>query len=142
MTVRGQCGNRNDLCRNSGSTDFRFQHPARVVRQHSDVRIVRSSLWCSEQHKPSRSTSSRMSSGYQLTPNPQLLKFDIDRQIRKIRAETKIRNRATHADQYCTRPSNHSLKLSANGVAHWPSGAGASPHFAPAVQRATPLAPA
>ena len=37
---------------------------------------------------------------------------------------------------------NHSLKLSANGMAHWPSGAGASPHFAPAVQRATPLAPA
>ncbi len=38
--------------------------------------------------------------------------------------------------------SNPSVKLSANGVAHWPSGAGASPHFAPAVQRATPLAPA
>ena len=37
---------------------------------------------------------------------------------------------------------NHSLKRSANGVAHWPSGAGASPHFAPAVQRATPLSPA
>ena len=37
---------------------------------------------------------------------------------------------------------NTSLKLSANGVAHWPSGAGASPHFAPAVQRATPLSPA
>ena len=37
---------------------------------------------------------------------------------------------------------NHSLKLSANGVARWPSGAGASPHFAPAVQRATPLSPA
>jgi hypothetical protein len=37
---------------------------------------------------------------------------------------------------------NTSLKLSANGVARWPSGAGASPHFAPAVQRATPLSPA
>ena len=37
---------------------------------------------------------------------------------------------------------NHSLKRSANGVAHWPSGAGASPHFAPAVQRATPSSPA
>ena len=37
---------------------------------------------------------------------------------------------------------NTSLKLSANGVSRWPSGAGASPHFAPAVQRATPLSPA
>ena len=37
---------------------------------------------------------------------------------------------------------NHSLKRSADGVAHWPSGAGASPHFAPAVQRATPSSPA
>ena len=37
---------------------------------------------------------------------------------------------------------NHSLKRSANGVAHWPSGAGASPHFAPAVQCATPSSPA
>ena len=37
---------------------------------------------------------------------------------------------------------NPSLKLSANGVSRWPSGAGASPHFAPAVQRATPASPA
>lgn len=37
---------------------------------------------------------------------------------------------------------NHSLKLSANGVARWPCGAGASPHFAPHVQRATPSSPA
>jgi hypothetical protein len=37
---------------------------------------------------------------------------------------------------------NPSLKLSPNGVAHWPSSAGASPHFALAVQRATPLVPA
>jgi len=37
---------------------------------------------------------------------------------------------------------NPSLKRSANGMAHWPSGAGASPHFAPAVQRVLPLAPA
>ena len=37
---------------------------------------------------------------------------------------------------------NHSLKLSDNGVPRWPSGAGASPHFAPAVQRAPPLSPA
>jgi len=42
----------------------------------------------------------------------------------------------------CVVLPNHSLKRSANGVAHWPSGAGASPHFAPAVQRATPLSPA
>ena len=38
--------------------------------------------------------------------------------------------------------SNTSLKLSANGMSRWPSGAGASPHFAPAVQRATPSSPA
>jgi hypothetical protein len=38
--------------------------------------------------------------------------------------------------------SNPSVKLSTNGVAHWPSGAGASPHFAPAVQCATPSVPA
>jgi hypothetical protein len=38
--------------------------------------------------------------------------------------------------------SNPSVKLSTNGAAHWPSGAGASPHFAPAVQRATPSVPA
>ena len=37
---------------------------------------------------------------------------------------------------------NTSLKLSANGVAHWPSGAGPAAHFAPAVQCTTPLAPA
>jgi hypothetical protein len=37
---------------------------------------------------------------------------------------------------------NHSLKLSANGMSRWPSSAGASPHFALAVQRATPLSPA
>jgi hypothetical protein len=38
--------------------------------------------------------------------------------------------------------SNPSVKLSTSGVAHWPSGAGASPHFAPAVQCATPSVPA
>ena len=37
---------------------------------------------------------------------------------------------------------NHSLKLSANGVSRWPSSAGASPHFALAVQRATLSSPA
>ena len=37
---------------------------------------------------------------------------------------------------------NTSLKLSANGVAHWPSGAGPAAHFAPAVQCATPSSPA
>ena len=37
---------------------------------------------------------------------------------------------------------NTSLKLSANGMARWPCGAGASPHFAPPAQRAMPLAPA
>ena len=37
---------------------------------------------------------------------------------------------------------NHSLKLSANGMSRWPSSAGASPHFALAVQRAMPLSPA
>jgi hypothetical protein len=39
-------------------------------------------------------------------------------------------------------PPNPSVKRSANGMAHWPSSAGASPHFALAVQRAMPLAPA
>jgi hypothetical protein len=34
-----------------------------------------------------------------------------------------------------------SLKVSPNGVAHWACGAGASPHFAPQSQRATPLGP-
>ena len=37
---------------------------------------------------------------------------------------------------------NPSLKLSTNGVSRWSSGAGPSAHFAPAAQRATPLAPA
>ena len=37
---------------------------------------------------------------------------------------------------------NHSLKLSANGMPRWPSSAGASPHFALAVQRAMPSSPA
>ena len=37
---------------------------------------------------------------------------------------------------------NPSLKLSANGVPHWPSSAGPAAHFALAVQRATPSAPA
>ena len=37
---------------------------------------------------------------------------------------------------------NPSLKLSANGMAHWPCGAGASPHFAPPAQRAMPSSPA
>jgi len=37
---------------------------------------------------------------------------------------------------------NTSLKLSANGVSRWPSSAGPAAHFALAVQRATPLAPA
>ena len=32
---------------------------------------------------------------------------------------------------------NPSLKASPNSVAHWPSSAGASPHFALAAQRAT-----
>jgi hypothetical protein len=36
---------------------------------------------------------------------------------------------------------NPSLKLSPNGVAHWARGAGASPHFAPQSQRATPSGP-
>jgi hypothetical protein len=39
-------------------------------------------------------------------------------------------------------PPNPSVKRSANGMAHWPSSAGASPHFALAAQRAMPLAPA
>ena len=33
---------------------------------------------------------------------------------------------------------NHSVKLSANGVPHWPSSAGPAAHFALAVQRVTP----
>ena len=37
---------------------------------------------------------------------------------------------------------NPSVKLSANGVPHWPSSAGPTAHFALAVQRATPLSPA
>ena len=37
---------------------------------------------------------------------------------------------------------NPSLKLSPNGVAHWPSSAGPADHFALAVQRATPSVPA
>ena len=37
---------------------------------------------------------------------------------------------------------NPSLKLSANGVPHWPSSAGPAAHFALAVQHATPSAPA
>ena len=37
---------------------------------------------------------------------------------------------------------NPSLKLSTNGVSHWSPGAGPTAHFAPAAQRATPLAPA
>jgi len=37
---------------------------------------------------------------------------------------------------------NTSLKLSTNGMSRWPSGAGPAAHFAPAVQRATPLSPA
>ena len=37
---------------------------------------------------------------------------------------------------------NPSVKLSANGVPHWPPSAGPVAHFALAVQRATPLAPA
>jgi len=37
---------------------------------------------------------------------------------------------------------NPLLKLSTNGVAHWPSSAGPAAHFALAVQRATPLVPA
>ena len=37
---------------------------------------------------------------------------------------------------------NPSLKLSANGMSRWPSSAGPAAHFALAVQRATPLAPA
>ena len=36
---------------------------------------------------------------------------------------------------------NNSLKVSANSVARRPSGAGPSAHFAPAVQRTTPLSP-
>ena len=36
--------------------------------------------------------------------------------------------------------SNPSVKLSANGVPHWPSSAGPAAHFALAVQRATPSA--
>ena len=37
---------------------------------------------------------------------------------------------------------NPSVKLSANGVPHWPPSAGPAAHFALAVQRATPSAPA
>jgi len=37
---------------------------------------------------------------------------------------------------------NTSLKLSTNGMARWPSSAGPAAHFALAVQRTTPLAPA
>ena len=37
---------------------------------------------------------------------------------------------------------NHSVKLSPNGVPHWPSSAGPAAHFALAVQRGMPLAPA
>ena len=37
---------------------------------------------------------------------------------------------------------NPSVKLSANGVPRWPSSAGPAAHFALAVQRATPSAPA
>ena len=37
---------------------------------------------------------------------------------------------------------NPSVKLSSNGVPHWPSSAGPAAHFALAVQRGMPLAPA
>jgi len=37
---------------------------------------------------------------------------------------------------------NPSLKRSANGMARWPSSAGASPHFALDGQRAMPSSPA
>ena len=37
---------------------------------------------------------------------------------------------------------NPSVKLSVNGVPHWPSSAGPAAHFALAVQRATPSSPA
>ena len=60
-----------------------------------------------------------------------------------VAASAAARFKQAHALRCWRRvASNHSLKLSANGVSRWPSGAGASPHFAPAVQRATPLSPA
>jgi hypothetical protein len=37
---------------------------------------------------------------------------------------------------------NPSLKRTPNSIAFWPSSAGPAAHFAPAAQRATPLAPA
>jgi len=43
---------------------------------------------------------------------------------------------------FCRAWPNTSLKLSANGVARWPSSAGPAAHFALAVQRATPSSPA
>ena len=47
-----------------------------------------------------------------------------------------------HASPMHTLRSNPSLKRSPNGMAHWPSSAGPSAHFALAVQRATPSVPA
>jgi len=41
-----------------------------------------------------------------------------------------------------TVPPNPSLKRTPNGIAVWPSSAGASPHFALAVQHVLPSSPA
>ena len=48
----------------------------------------------------------------------------------------------SHASSMPELRSNPSLKRSPNGVAHWPSSAGPSAHFALAVQHATPSVPA
>ena len=62
-----------------------------------------------------------------------------------LRASRHARWRAHRCTSYIVVPRvlpNPSLKLSPNGVAHRPSSAGPSAHFALAVQRATPSVPA
>lgn len=57
-------------------------------------------------------------------------------------AGIKYLEEAKTAYRVSSKTPNPSLKLSSNGVSHWSSGAGPAAHFAPAAQRATPLAPA
>ena len=102
---------------------------------------VRTRWACEGTHTVGASRASRSeplcSNGHRSGGVPPLL----GRQPRRGSTAAPEENRVQVRSAAGVRP-NHSLKLSANGVSRWPSGAGASPHFAPAVQRATPLSPA
>lgn len=77
------------------------------MRQHANVWVIRPRIGCGQQDQTRGATTGGVRFCNEFPADAQLLKFDIDRQIREICAITKICNRTTHANQLSVRSSRH-----------------------------------